>query len=357
MNEKIAIIASSINPVKQAHLLEWFDDLSSRGVECKLFIGSKTAAIPHALNYKINSKRELLTYFLKGKKAHKNQPLIDYKAQIIHLLTSNTFDSIEKAINKNTILIVSYRGYDLNVFPHTSDAHLKKTQALFKRANILHFNSKSLMQTAIDLGANKKKCVVIYRSVRVKPVLKLDKVKTDSSLKILSVGRLVWEKGYTYGLEALSLVKNKGFKFQYCIAGDGIDENLIRFHIERLNLKRQVQLLGLLPKKDIFKLMSESDVFFQTSLIESLPNSVIEASLAGLPVVSSNAGGISEVIEHEVSGLLSEIGNAEKFASNLIIVLESKDLREYMGKKGREIIDKKFSSENEIKNWLNLYKT
>lgn len=360
MNHKIAIVASSIHPIKQRHLIDWYYDVKSTGLNCQLFIGSKDKDLPEAINFKLNSKKEKIKYFFKGKKPKKIQPLLDYKPDVIHLLTSNAFSHISSfLLDKKIKLIVSFRGYDINVFPGLSDDNLKKTKEIFDRADVLHFNSESLMTRAINLGADRKKCIVIYRSVRIDQ--KIDSIKKrqyvkNATIRILSVGRLVWEKGYVYGLESLSILKNNGAEFQYFIAGDGIDENLIRYHIQRLNLNENVCLLGLVPKKKIQELMSQSDIFFQSSLIESLPNSVIEASLAGLPIVSSNAGGVSEVVKNNESGFISEICKPEAYADSLEKLILDKELRLKMGKRGKEIAFEKFNRVNEVNHWIELYK-
>ena len=165
--KKIAIIASSINPIKQAHLLQWYKDLSNEDKNFQLFLGSVNKAIPYAKNYKVYLKKDKLYYLLKGKIPNKIQPLIDFNPKIIHLLTSNSFQSIEDVLSNDIKLVVSFRGFDLNVFPHISDENLQLTLRIFEKATILHFISEDLKKTAIRIGANPNKCIVIHRSLNV----------------------------------------------------------------------------------------------------------------------------------------------------------------------------------------------
>ncbi|HTO35146.1 MAG TPA: glycosyltransferase family 4 protein [Flavobacterium sp.] len=358
MSKKIAIIASSIHVEKQAHLLEWYQGLSAIYPDVKLFIGSNNKQIPYAGNFKINSKKEKIKYFLRGKNPHKIQPLIDYKPDVIHLLTSNAFNNILPFIKNTKVkLIVSFRGFDINVFPSLNEKNLKLTQEIFKQSHVLHFISRGLMNSAIELGADKNKCVVIYRSTSVDSDFYAQSQKTEKQrpIKIVSVGRLVWEKGYLYALETLSLIKEKGYDFQYLIAGDGVDYPLLNFHLKRLNLEDNVTFLGLIQKEEVKDLLRECDIYFQPSLSEALSNSIIEASYYKLPVVSSMIGGIPEVVKHNVSGFLTEICNPRKYAENLEKLIKNEQLRKEMGDKGHEIIKQHFLRENEIKSWIDLY--
>ncbi len=219
MSKKIAIIASYIHPIRQKHLLDWYEDISFKNLKTQLFLGSKNKSIPLAINYKLNSKKEklknwfsnLFDFTQKTDELKRIQPLTRYNPDIIHLLTSNAFQNIEPILeNKNIKLIVSFRGFDVNVFPNLAKQNRILIQRIFKRADVLHFISEDLKNTAIGLGADPRKSIVLYRSIRAK----LEENFTHSPFEnrrliILSVGRLVWEKGFLYALETISILKKK----------------------------------------------------------------------------------------------------------------------------------------------------
>lgn len=364
MSEKIAIIASSIHTVRQKHLLDWYFEIKKVFPESQLFIGSKTSEIPDAINYKVNSKLEKYKYFILNllrlkripKELEKTQPLLEYRPTIIHLLTSRTFENIEPYLQtKKVRLIVSFRGYDINVFPFESDSNKLLTQKIFQKAHKLHFVSKALMDTAISLGADAQKCIVVRRSVKVGTDELRPKPKISKKVVILSVGRLVWEKGYYYGLKTMAILKGKGYNFEYRIIGEGVDKEMLRFHIKRLKLSNQVKFLGQLSHQDVKAMMQEVDIYFQPSVIEGIPNSIFEAMFYSLPIVSANTGGIPEVVEHEVSGFLSSICNYNSFSNNIIKLVEDGDLRLRMGIAANTHIVKNFSREMEIQKWKEVY--
>lgn len=367
MSKNVAVIASWIHPIRQKHLLDWYDDLGKESNSNQLFLGSKDKKIPYALNYKINSRLEKLKYDIlnifefkhKINKLKKIQPLVNYNPDIIHLLTSNVFENIEPILETKRIkLIVSFRGYDINVFPKQSEANKILTQKIFKKADVLHFISENLKDTAIDLGAPTSKCKVIYRSIRNNSKVggKRNSIE-NGKLIILSVGRLVWEKGYLYALETIAILKNKGFDFEYQIAGNGIDYNMLVYHTYRLNIQDRVKFLGELDREEIQKKLLTADIYFQPSLTEALSVALIEASYFGLPIVSSNIGGIPEIIKCGVSGLLNNSCNPEEYAESLIRLINDKDLRIRMGNSAHNFILENFSREREINEWIQLYGT
>lgn len=365
MKKNIAIIASYIHPIRQKHLLDWYADLSKESVNTKLFLGSKSLEIPFADNYKINSKNEKLIYAISNlltlkktaNRLKKLQPLLRYKPEIIHLLTSNAFEQIEPILESGTIkLIVSFRGYDINVFPYESHENKMLTQQIFQKADVLHFISEDLKKAAIKLKADPKKCVVINRSIKIDKSENLNKSTVrNKKLIILSVGRLVWEKGYLYALETISILKNKGYDFEYHIAGSGNDYGMLNYHVNRLNIADIVKFKGELSRKQIKKALQNSDVYFQPSLSEALSLAIIEASYYKLPIISSNTGGIPEVVEHGVTGLLSNVCQPESHAENIIKLFESEELRIQMGNNAHNRIIENFSRENEIEKWRELY--
>lgn len=365
MKNNIAILASYIHPIRQKHLLDWYADLFKGSIKTKFFLGSKSLQIPFAHNYKINSKNEKLRYFISNlltfnktsNHLTKLQPLIRFKPELIHLLTSNAFGHIEPILESGTIkLIVSFRGYDINVFPFESHENKKLTQRIFQKADVLHFISEDLKKTAIKLNADPKKCIVINRSIKIEKNETVNKsIVRNKRLVILSVGRLVWEKGYLYALETISILKNKGFDFEYNIAGSGGDYGMLNFHVNRLNIADVVKFKGELSRKEIKKELINSDIYFQPSLSEALSLAIIEASYYKLPIISSNTGGIPEVVEHGVTGFLSDICQPESYAENIIKLFESVELRIQMGTNAHNQIIKNFSRENEIEKWRELY--
>lgn len=365
MSRKIAVIASSIHLIRQKHLIEWFEDLRLENSFSRLFLGSRNKEIVYAHNYRINFKKEKMKYALvnffrfykRSKELKEISPLIDFEPQVIHLLTSNAFETIEPLLSITTIkLIVSFRGFDINVFPNQSEGNKLLLRRIFEKADVLHFISENLKDTAVKLGAAPSKCKVIYRSIRFNQQLSLARTSyTKKKLKILTVARLVWEKGYLYALKTMAILQNKGFDFEYHIVGTGIDLNMLIYHVNRLGIQDRIIFHGELPRTEVKRKLMSADIYFQPSLSEALSLSIIEASFYGLPIVSSNIGGIPEVVMNKISGFLSKPCESSIYADNIIKLYKDPTLRTQMGNNGHKLIIESFSRDKEIEKWIELY--
>lgn len=364
MKNKIAVIAGYANPLRQKYLFSWYENLAQVYDNIKFFVGTEKKEIPFAKAYKLNTKVDKITEevvsFLRFRPLPKNlkliSPLIRYDPDIIHLITFQTYSAIEPYLEVKKIkLMVSFRGYDLNVYPHQSEGNKENLQKVFNKADKIHFISDDLMKTGISLGADPKKCFVIRRSMWVDLSQKIVKQNNQATLIILSVGRLVWEKGYIYAMETIALLKKQGYKFQYRIVGDGSDLKMLQFHINRLGIQDRVVFTGELSREDVRDELLKADVFFQASVTEALSNALIEASYYGIPIVSSLIGGIPEVVVHEETGLLSDTCYPQGYANHLAILIDDPELRNEMGNNARKRAMEHFSYEKELERWKIVY--
>ena len=107
--------------------------------------------------------------------------------------------------------------------------------------------------------------------------------------------------------------------------GDGALQKL-KAEIRKLKLDGRVSLPGAVPKQEVPNLMAQHDFFINTANIDNTPVSVIEAMACGLPVVSTNVGGIPYLVEHEKTALLVERGNAQAMAQAVERLLKEPDL-------------------------------
>lgn len=120
-------------------------------------------------------------------------------------------------------------------------------------------------------------------------------------------GRLTAQKSLGLALRALAHADG----VELVIAGDGPDrEPLERLSVE-LDLGDRVRFLGRQPRERVLELFRAADATVLSSSWENFPHTVVEALSVGTPVLATRAGGIAEVVRHEVNGLLVEAGDAE----------------------------------------------
>ncbi|MCB9276519.1 MAG: glycosyltransferase [Lewinellaceae bacterium] len=115
------------------------------------------------------------------------------------------------------------------------------------------------------------------------------------------------EKGYHYALDALRFLLHKGYNIHYTIIAGGLSEE-IHYQIKYLQLEDYTSIIPGLPQTEVFKKMAEADIFLLPSVEEGIANVVLEAMVIGLPVVSSDCGGMAEVVEDGVNTCYSGTG-------------------------------------------------
>ena len=136
------------------------------------------------------------------------------------------------------------------------------------------------------------------------------------------------------------------------MVGDGPDREIADQLCKNLGIKKRVLFLG--NTSDIEQILCFSDLFLLPSISESFGLSALEAMVAGVPVVSSNAGGIPEVNEEGVSGFLCEVGDVETMAARALYILEDEArLKEF--KKGALEVAKRFDEEKIVPMYEALY--
>lgn len=166
----------------------------------------------------------------------------------------------------------------------------------------------------------------------------------ESGPIILYVGRLAHRKGVHVLLKAMPSVLKVFPRAQLLIAGNGYMRGLINLLIKRLKLKSHVKLLGFVSEEDLPKLYNASNVFVLPSLYgESFGVVLLEAMASGKPVVASRVGGIPEIIENNVTGILVESGSKGSLADAILKILSDQDLAELLGNNGRKIAEVKYS--------------
>jgi len=144
--------------------------------------------------------------------------------------------------------------------------------------------------------------------------------KEKDALKIISVGRLVYQKDHITILKALDLIKHKK-KFLFCLVGKGDQKNNLLKFIKNRGLKSRVKLIGY--KKNIYPYYKKADLFILSSKYEGLPNTLLEALSMGTPIISSDCKtGPREILKNKY-GKLFKVGDY-KVLSKLIIISKKK---------------------------------
>jgi glycosyltransferase involved in cell wall biosynthesis/peptidoglycan/xylan/chitin deacetylase (PgdA/CDA1 family) len=166
----------------------------------------------------------------------------------------------------------------------------------------------------------------------------------------LAVGNLRPAKDYPTLLAAAERCVAAVPAFHLLIAGGGEDLDAARAEVERRGLAGKVHYLGL--RTDIPALLRACDAFVLSSAWEGMPNTVMEAMASGLPVVSTDAGGVRELVLPGQSGYIVPCGDSAALAGRMIQVMAmDRDTRLRMGASGRERIARTFDNERVVDRW------
>ncbi|NND26507.1 MAG: glycosyltransferase family 4 protein [Flavobacteriaceae bacterium] len=253
---------------------------------------------------------------------------------------------IPKAIDAQCAL--SFRGFDIAIYPIK---YPNCYDRLWSHINKVHTISDDLLNIAYGLGLPKE---TAYQ--KITPAIDVSNFKKASNeindfsdkLQLLTVARLHWKKGLIDTLEGLVHLKKQNIKFQYTIIGAGDQLEEIRFAVDQLDLSEQVHLFGKQPHDQVKSLMSKSHIYIQYSISEGFCNAVLEAQAMGLLCVVSDAEGLPENVEHEVSGLVIPKRNPKALSEALLKLLQmNTEQRQIMSDNAIERVRSKFNLEDQ----------
>lgn len=168
----------------------------------------------------------------------------------------------------------------------------------------------------------------------------------NEKVEFCIVGLIQPQKGHQELLEAAKLlIEKRGIKnFHINIIGGGYAPcvEALAQEIEKLRLSGYVSMLG--RRNDVSELLTKMDVGIMASSHEAFGRATVEYMMAGLPVIASDGGANTEIVEDGESGLIYMSGNSDSLAEKMEILIKDRALRNAYGEKGREIAINKFSS-------------
>jgi len=172
---------------------------------------------------------------------------------------------------------------------------------------------------------------------------------------VATIAELHPRKGLIYLLKACDILAKKDLNFKCIIIGEGEQRKEIESYIKTHQLERYIKLLG--RRYEIPHLLAASDVFVLPSLNEAFGLVLLEAMMAGLPIIATNNGGIPEIIEDGKNGILVPPKDAQAIAENIEKILSSPELRKKMSEKNQEDVRKKFEVKDMVKKTEEVYRS
>jgi glycosyltransferase involved in cell wall biosynthesis len=132
---------------------------------------------------------------------------------------------------------------------------------------------------------------------------------------------------------------------KFVISGEGFQQNkekLLKL-VEKLRIENYVSFVGYFPDEKLPDLYAASDIFVLPALYENFPFAILEAQSTGIPVISTKVGGIPELVTDNKNGLLVDPANFEQLTEEIMTLLQNPEFAEELGKRGRRLVEEKFS--------------
>ncbi len=170
-------------------------------------------------------------------------------------------------------------------------------------------------------------------------------------VNFVTIARFDQQKDHVTLLNAFVQLRKHGWRLR--LIGDGPLRTSTEKLADRLDLTDRIEFLG--ERRDISRILSDCQVFVLASNFEAFPISILEAMRAGLPVVTSNVGGISEAVQDGITGFLVPPSNPNRLAERLKLIIENANLRRTLGANGRKRYLEDFTAEQMVNKTLTVY--
>ncbi len=182
----------------------------------------------------------------------------------------------------------------------------------------------------------KEKIITHYFGIEQK---ELEKVQSDTVPVISNIAFHAEVKGIDILLNVLKILKDRGCDFKCLQIGGGDNSHVFHELCRDLGLDGNVQWVGI--TNNVYTYLAQSDIYIQPSRSEALPLSIAEAMQCGLPVLASDVGGVSELVQNGINGYRESPNAPEAFADRLQELINNAELRSKMGDASRSMLEEK----------------
>jgi glycosyltransferase involved in cell wall biosynthesis len=273
-----------------------------------------------------------------------------------------------------SLIAAKLLGATYSVQGRASDIHRKKNlYALpekFENAEFVLTNTRyneSYIKSMVDRRCGMR-VHTVYEGIdleQFRPKRKENKT-TENETRIITVARLIEEKGLVYLLKACNILKERGFSFRCDIIG-GVQREFTDYYIELMGLHRHLGLedhvifSGAQRFKKVLEEYGNADIFVLPCVIaksggrDISPNTLIEAMAMELPVIATNIAAIPEIVEDDVSGILVPPNDENAVAEAMIRLIGDYGLRKELGKNARKRVEERFDIKKNIVNYVELF--
>ena len=348
------------------HTIKWAKSLAQNDIDIVIFgLGDFNVNDYDGIsNIQVKTLNEIVTRdegSLLKLKYLKALPLVkkiikDFKPDIVHAHYATSY-ALVGALSGFHPFIVSVWGSDVFSFPLKSPIHKMMLKHNLKKADKI-LSTSHVMAKETKLYTNKDIEVTPFGidMEQFKP-MEVESLFDKDDIVIGTVKTLEDKYGIEYLIRAFKIVSDKylNLPLKLLIVGGGSLEGSLRKLVKELNIQDKTIFTGKVPFLDVPKYHNMLSVSVSVSNSESFGVAIIEASSCGKPVVVSNVGGLPEVVEDGISGFVVPPRDPEKTAEAIEKLLLDKNLREEIGRNGRERVKRLYNWDDNVKQMIRIY--
>ena len=360
---KVLLLSDPSSP----HTIKWVNSLHRKGIEIFLFGLSKydptqynddikieSLHTPESIKAKLDGnflKLMYLSAFPRLKKIIKT-----FKPDILHAHYAASY-GLMGALAGFHPFILSVWGIDILTFPNNSVLHKKMIEYSLKKADKVlatsyylaretnKYVNKEILITPFGIDTEKFKSKII------------DPIFMEDDIVIGTVKSMERKYGIEYLIKSFSLIKKK-YKhknLKLLLVGGGSLEDKFKQMIDELGITDSSIITGQIPFNNVADYHNQLSIAVYVSKVESFGVSILESSACEKPVVVSDAGGLPEVVENDVTGFIVNANDIEATTDAIEKLILDKELREKFGKAGRVRVKDKFNWQKNVNHMINIY--
>lgn len=175
-------------------------------------------------------------------------------------------------------------------------------------------------------------------------------VDSYEGVRLLTVGRLNYQKAYDIAIDALKILKDAGYQVRWYVIGEGEEREKLEKKCEELGLKEDFCMIG--KKINPFPFYAQCDIYMHVTRFEGKSIAIQEAQTLGCPIIASNCNGNREQITDKVDGILCEL-TPKKIAESILLLLKDEKLKKQIGQNAAK---KRMVYEGELEQLTELLK-
>ena len=329
-------------------ILKWLTSISGKTI--KDF--SKAFKLWQLVSANASSLRNKLTLYTRY------LPFLDYQTDILHFefLTLGATYVLLPQVRPDILYFSSCRGSDIYLADQQHESSRRQLVDVLQSATGLHCVVENMRDKIFQMSGRSDRIWVNRPAINPDQI---KQIKTDYSLgnpvRLIIVGRLDWKKGLDYLFAAVEKLHKNGINVQLDVIGKGDLYSRLRFAIFDMGLSEHINLHGYMKPHDVMNHLVTADMFVLSSHTEGLSNAVLEAMAVGVPVITTNAGGMAEAVRDGQDGIVVPVRDSHAIYEAIKRLIADETLRKEMAISARARIISDFTLERQGRVFEEMY--